>query len=70
MELKFKTNIQCGSCVEKVTPALNGESHIKSWAVDTTNPQKILTVQADDIKASDVIDALATVGYKAEPINE
>lgn len=68
--LKFKTNINCGGCIEKVTPVLNAEGHIKKWSVDTANPQKILTVEADEIKASDVINALATVGYKAEPINE
>jgi|JI10StandDraft_1071094.scaffolds.fasta_scaffold359078_2 hypothetical protein len=42
--LQFSTNLNCGSCVAKVKPFLDGDAHIHHWSVDTTNPQKILTV--------------------------
>ncbi len=67
--LKFKTNINCGSCVATVTPALNGLKDIQHWEVDTTDPNKILTVKADDnLAAVQVIDALKQKGYSAQSI--
>ena len=38
--LKFKTNINCGGCVSKVTPFLNNQEGVESWEVDTVNPDK------------------------------
>ena len=64
--LKFKTNINCGGCVATVTPTLNGLKNIQHWEVDTANPDKILTVKADDnLKATEVIDTLKQKGYNA-----
>jgi copper chaperone len=66
--LQFKTNINCSGCVAKVTPALNNTNGIDHWEVDTTNKDKILTVQSDGIKAEEVIEAVQKAGYKIEPI--
>ena len=67
--LKFKTNINCGSCVATVTPALNGLKDIQHWEVDTIDPNKILTVKADDnLAAVQLIDALKQKGYSAQSI--
>jgi copper chaperone len=67
--LKFKTNINCGGCIATVTPALNELKDIQHWEVDTANPQKILTVQADEgLAASQIIETLKHKGYKAEKI--
>ncbi|SDG11996.1 heavy-metal-associated domain-containing protein [Mucilaginibacter gossypii] len=67
--LKFKTNIKCGGCIATVTPALDNLEGIQKWEVDTTNPDKILTVQSDEaFNANDVITALKTKGYNAEKI--
>lgn len=41
---KFKTNINCDSCVRNVMPYLNSVSSVTSWEVDTTDKEKILTV--------------------------
>ncbi len=43
----FKTSIKCGGCIEKVTPFLNELTEVKQWEVDTTNPDKVLTVQTE-----------------------
>lgn len=66
--LQFKTNINCGGCVAKVTPHLNEEPNIKNWKVDTTNPQKILTVETDGISAKEIIKAVSKAGFKIEEL--
>jgi copper chaperone len=68
--LKFKTNINCGGCIEKVTPFLNNEPNINTWEVDTTNPQKILEVDTECMKAAELISLLSRAGFKADPIGE
>ena len=46
--VKFKTSINCGSCVQSVPPFFNEVAHIAIWKVDTENPDNILTVELDD----------------------
>ncbi|UII26366.1 heavy-metal-associated domain-containing protein [Fulvivirga maritima] len=65
--LKFKTNINCGGCLKRVTPSLNDTSGIKHWEVDLDNPDKILTVDADGASAEDVTNAVKKVGFEIEP---
>lgn len=62
----FKTNINCGGCIENVTPFLNAADGISHWEVDTTNKDKILTVQSDGITAEEVIEKVQKAGYKIE----
>lgn len=64
--LKFKTTINCGGCVATVTPHLNQIKGIEKWSVDTTNPQKILTVETSVTKPEVIIEKLKEAGYKAE----
>jgi copper chaperone CopZ len=66
--IQFKTNIMCGSCIEKVTPVLNKELGENNWKVDTQNPKKVLTVTADNFDEKDVINAVEKAGYKAEEL--
>ena len=67
--LKFKTNIKCGGCITTVTPALNTLAGLAKWEVDTTNPEKILTVESNGaLAANDVISVLRAKGYDAEKI--
>jgi len=66
--LKFKTTINCGSCVAKVTPVLNEQENIEKWSVDTENPNKVLTVEGENIDEADLVKALSKIGYKAEKI--
>jgi len=63
---KFKTNINCGSCIKTVTPFLNELDNVDAWKVDTENPDKILTVELDDENISSVVDAVKKAGYKIE----
>ena len=65
---QFKTNINCGGCVAKVTPYLNENNAIQQWSVDTQNPPKILTVQTESLSEDTVINIVKGAGFKAEPI--
>jgi len=66
--LQFKTNINCGGCIEKITPDLNRTKGIKSWKVDTTNPNKVLTVETELLTAEQVIESVKQAGFKAEKV--
>ncbi|WP_026461981.1 heavy-metal-associated domain-containing protein [Adhaeribacter aquaticus] len=64
--LKFKTNINCGSCVANAKPYLDAVENVQNWEVDTTNPEKILTVKGENIKAEEVVETVKKAGYKIE----
>lgn len=66
-ELTFKTNINCGGCLAKVTPALDAETKISDWKVDLTSDDRILTVIAEEIAPEEIIQAVSSVGFQAEP---
>jgi copper chaperone len=63
--IKFKTNINCDACVAKVTPVLNDNLSIEKWEVDTQNPNKILTVEGENINQQELMQSLEKIGYKA-----
>lgn len=67
-ELQFKTNINCGGCIAKVKPGLDNAKGIREWNVDTTNREKILTVQSAGITANEVIAIIQSKGFKAETL--
>ena len=67
-DLKFKTNINCGSCVANITPFLDKAEGIHEWKVDTTNAQKILTVSTGNLNEAEVIKLVQEAGYKAEKL--
>ena len=64
--LKFKTNIMCGGCIATVTPHLNSAETVEKWEVDTSNPNKILTVQGENLSEKEVIEKVQKAGYKIE----
>jgi len=67
--LKFKTNINCGGCIAKVTPSLNETIGESNWQVDTQNPNKVLTVSGTQVNKDEVIKAVKKAGFKAEEVN-
>lgn len=67
-EYQFKTNINCGGCVAKVTPKLNEHPDINEWNVDTVNPAKVLTVKTENLGEEDVKAIVEMAGFKAEPL--
>ncbi|WP_303310861.1 heavy-metal-associated domain-containing protein [Hymenobacter sp. BT730] len=64
--LQFKTNINCGGCIKAVTPALNEQAGAGNWQVDTTNPNKILTVTTDKLTAEQIMEAVENAGFEIQ----
>jgi copper chaperone CopZ len=65
--IKFKTNIKCSACIDKVSPHLNEELGKDHWQVDLGDPSKILTVPGESDERK-IKEALQKAGYKAERI--
>ena len=61
--LRFKTNLNCGNCVAAVTPYLDGAAAIRRWAVDTSNADKVLTVEGD-VSGRAVSELVAKAGFR------
>lgn len=67
--LKFKTNIKCDACIKTVTPFLNGLNRVDNWKVDTSHPDKVLSIDTEEaLNPKEVIMLLDQVGYHAEKI--
>lgn len=62
-KIHFKTNINCNSCIQKVTPILDEIKGIKNWSVDTDNAQKILTVETESATADEIIAGIQDIGF-------
>jgi len=67
-ELKFKTNINCGSCIKSVKPFLDEVIGEENWSVDTENPEKILSVKSDE-EVSEIVEAVTDAGFKIQKID-
>jgi len=61
--LTFKTNIQCGNCLSKVTPKLNEQSGIETWSVDLQDPDRTLTVETENLEPDDIKKAVLKAGF-------
>lgn len=60
----YKTNLQCGSCVAKLTPILNQDPNIVRWSVDTQDPNKVLTVEVTQLAPDRLAQHLASAGFR------
>lgn len=65
MEYQFKTNINCGGCIARVAPILNGNEDIKKWDVNTADPAKILTVETEVLSEAEVVALVKKAGFSA-----
>jgi hypothetical protein len=61
---KYKTNLNCGSCVAAMKPYLDNNPAIHHWSVDTADPNKVLTVEGNDISTELVGKDVAKAGFK------
>lgn len=69
-EFKFKTSINCGNCIKRITPSLDKLKGINYWNVDINNPDKVLTVMSDDkVDKEEIIDAIRRTGFDIESID-
>ncbi len=65
--LKFKTNINCANCIERVTPFLDKKVGKGFWNVDIEDADKILTVKSDELTGEDIVKVIKRTGFNAEP---
>ncbi len=61
---KFKTTINCGGCVAKVTPLLNKTVGEHSWSVDIDSPDRILTIETNTVSTDTVQEAVRSLGFQ------
>ena len=67
-KLQFKTNIQCGNCLSKVSPKLNEQSGIQAWQVDLQDPARTLTVETETLTPEDIRKAVLKAGFIATAV--
>ena len=61
---RYKTNLNCGSCVAAVKPHLDNDRSIERWSVDTTDPNKVLTIEGENLSKSDIERHVTDAGFK------
>lgn len=63
--MKFKTNIRCNNCIANVRPKLDAVPGIKEWSVDLSSPDRILTIEGDNLDEKMITEAISSAGYQA-----
>lgn len=63
--IKFKTNLKCSGCVEKIAKILDNNDQIKSWKVDLTSQDKELAIETS-MQPTQIQQLISSVGFKAE----
>jgi len=66
-KLKFKTNINCMGCVAKFTPHIENAEGVQTWEVDTTTPDKVLTIEGD-LTESEAIALVTKAGFQVRAV--
>ncbi len=65
--MKFKTNVKCQGCVDRIAELFTKNKEISSWEVDLTSDDKILTVETS-LSVSEIRWMLWAIWYIAEII--
>ena len=63
--IQVKTSAKCAGCVAKIGEKLNQFLTPEQWNLDLSNPDKLLTINAD-VPAERVVEAVRAAGFKAE----
>jgi copper chaperone len=66
-KLKFKTNINCSACIATFTPFIQGKAGVNAWNVDTTTPDKVLTVEGD-LSEEEVVALVKEAGFQVKEV--
>ena len=65
--MKFKTNVKCQGCVDRIAELFTKNKEISSWEVDLTPDDKVLTVETS-LSVSEIRWMLWAIWYIAEII--
>lgn len=63
---RFRTNIMCGGCIAKITPALDGAEGVASWSVALETPDRVLTVVPNGIGEEELLQMVRAAGFTIE----
>ena len=66
--MKFKTNVKCQGCVDRIAELFTKNKEISSWEVDLTSDDKVLTVETS-LSVSEIRWMLWAIWYIAELFN-
>lgn len=67
---EFKTNINCGGCIEKVTPFMDKLPEGSTWHANTEHKDKILTIKSDKLTEIQIITLVQEAGFSIEPLKK
>ena len=65
--MKFKINVKCQGCVDRIAELFTKNKEISSWEVDLTSDDKVLTVETS-LSVSEIRWMLWAIWYIAEII--
>jgi hypothetical protein len=65
MTHRYRTNLRCESCVATIKPYLDRAPGVRRWSADVSGPDKILTLDGDDLSLDRVNSILGPAGYQA-----
>lgn len=65
--MKFKTNVKCQGCVDRIAELFTKNKEISSWEVDLTSDYKVLTVETS-LSVSEIRWMLWAIWYIVENI--
>lgn len=65
--MKFKTNVKCQGCVDRIAELFTKNKEISSWEVNLTSDDKVLTVETS-LSVSEIRWMLWAIWYIAEII--
>lgn len=66
--MKFKTTINCHKCVAKVQDSLDELVGKENWNVDTTDEDRVLTIENREVQAGQIQFMLLGLGFKAQEL--
>lgn len=66
----LKTDLHCAKCVDKIEPFLKEDSSIDNYKFELQHPDKLVTIEGDDLNIETIISRFKEEGYSAVPYKE
>jgi hypothetical protein len=66
--LVFKTNLRHKKDLKRISTTIRKEPRIRAWHVDRADTDKVLRIEAVDIRAIDIIQLIKQAGYQCEEL--
>lgn len=63
----LKTDLHCNKCVDKIEPALKNNSSINNYKFELEHPDKLVTIEGNNLNIDSIISEFKDEGYTALP---